>query len=304
MRASQILIMVILFHLPSMPIQAQNMKQKPVLAAVADLQGHRGCRGLMPENTIPAMVRALELGVNTLEMDVVITADSQVVLSHEPFFNHEISTMPETGARVTVEEEKGLNIYKMTYAEVKRFDVGTLPHPRFPEQKKMPAVKPLLADVILAVKEWCSAHNRPMPFFNIETKCTPATDGLYHPGPVEFSDLLIGVIKDQGITEKVIIQSFDFRTLKYIKSTYPGIYLAALIEGDDPHNLLGHIDALGFVPDIYSPAYERVNENLVGQCRELGMRLVPWTVNDPAIANSLKQLGVDAIITDYPDRIR
>ena len=101
-----------------------------------DKQGHRGCRGLMPENTIPAMLHALELNVTTLELDVVITKDKQVVLSHEPFFNHEITTKPD-GALVAEAEEKSLNIYQMTFEEVKRFDVGTRPHPRFPLQKKL-----------------------------------------------------------------------------------------------------------------------------------------------------------------------
>src|ERR1700754_3858617 len=112
-----------------------------------DKEGHRGCRGLMPENTIPAMMKALELGVTTLEMDAVITADNQVVLSHEPFFNHEITTKPD-GKLVTAQEEKSLNIYKMTYAQTQQYDVGLRPHPRFPQQQKLKATKPLLKEVI------------------------------------------------------------------------------------------------------------------------------------------------------------
>jgi glycerophosphoryl diester phosphodiesterase len=99
-----------------------------------DKQGHRGCRGLMPENTVPAMLNVLGMTVTTLEMDVVITKDKKVILSHEPFFNHEISTKPD-GSYVTEAEEKSLNIYKMTYEEVKKYDVGMKPHPRFPQQK-------------------------------------------------------------------------------------------------------------------------------------------------------------------------
>ncbi|HYO20902.1 MAG TPA: glycerophosphodiester phosphodiesterase family protein, partial [Flavisolibacter sp.] len=106
-----------------------------------DKQGHRGCRGLMPENTIAAMKKAIDLGVTTLEMDVVITADEKVVLSHEPFFNHEITTKPD-GSYVKEAEEKTLNIYQMTYDRVKSFDIGLKPHPRFPQQQKLPAVKP------------------------------------------------------------------------------------------------------------------------------------------------------------------
>src|SRR6185436_12863608 len=112
-----------------------------------DKQGHRGCRGLFPENTIPAMKNALDLGVTTLEMDAVITKDKQVVLSHEPWFGEEITTKPD-GTYMGNREERKFNIYWMTYEDVKTFDVGMKPHPRFPRQKKMKVVKPLLTDVI------------------------------------------------------------------------------------------------------------------------------------------------------------
>src|SRR3954471_9017628 len=100
-----------------------------------DWQGHRGCRGLMPENTIPAMLHAVDLGVSTLEMDAIITKDSQVILSHEPFLNHEITTKPD-GTYVNESEERQLNMYQLTYDEISHFDVGMKPHPRFPEQRK------------------------------------------------------------------------------------------------------------------------------------------------------------------------
>jgi glycerophosphoryl diester phosphodiesterase len=120
-----------------------------------DKQGHRGCRGLMPENTIPAMLKATALGVTTLETDVVITRDKQVVLSHEPFFNHEISTKPD-GAPVTEQEERSLNIYQMDYSQVRQFDVGLRPHPRFAQQQKLAAFKPLLAEMIDSVENYCT----------------------------------------------------------------------------------------------------------------------------------------------------
>ncbi len=303
MRILIICIICVVLPFLALPSQAQKMKKKTESPPVADLQGHRGCRGLMPENTIPAMIRALELGVNTLEMDVVITADKKVILSHEPFFNHEISKNLD-GSQVAEEQEKELNIYKMTYEEVRNYDVGSAPHPRFPEQKKMPVTKPLLADVINAVKEWCAFNKKSLPYFNIETKCTPETDDVFHPQPEEFVDLLVAVLEKNGILEKTIIQSFDFRTLIYTRANYPDILLAALIEMDDPGKLQRHLEKLGFIPDIYSPAYQRVNEYMVGQCKYLGMKLIPWTVNDEIVAYNLKQLGVDGLITDYPDRIK
>ncbi|WP_051268557.1 glycerophosphodiester phosphodiesterase family protein [Terrimonas ferruginea] len=265
-----------------------------------DTEGHRGARGLAPENTWPAFRTALDLGVTTLEMDAVITADKKVVLSHEPFFNHEISTHPD-GKPVTEAEEKQLNIFKMPYAEVARFDVGMRPHPRFPQQAKMKATKPLLADIIDSVRQYMMVSRRPFPYYNIETKTQPSTDNIYHPEPAEFVELLMNVIKEKQIEEQVIIQSFDFRTLQYLHKHYPAIKTAMLIEDNDPRDLTAQLKALGFTPYIYSPAYKRVTKELVEECHALQMRIVPWTVNTREEISQLKALGVSGIISDYPD---
>ena len=123
-----------------------------------DLEGHRGCRGLMPENTIPAMLKAIDLNVNTLEMDVVITADNKVVVSHDPFFSHEITTLP-AGDSILENEEQKYNIYKMTYDSVEKFDVGMRPHPRFPDQEKLNVQKPLLSTLIDSVESYLIKTN-------------------------------------------------------------------------------------------------------------------------------------------------
>src|SRR5688572_22072486 len=125
----------------------KKIPENKAIPASFDAQGHRGCRGLMPENTFQAMKEALDLGVTTLEMDIVFTKNMQPVLSHEPFFNHEITTKPD-GTYVTEAEERSLNIYKMSYEEVKTYDVGLKPHPRYPHQKKLAACKPLLSDLL------------------------------------------------------------------------------------------------------------------------------------------------------------
>ncbi len=147
-----------------------------------DTQGHRGCRGLMPENTIPAMIHALDLEVTTLEMDVVFTKDSVAILSHEPFFNHEITTKAD-GSFIDEREERQFNIFHMDFVETEKYDVGLKPHPRFPKQKKIAVNKPSLAAVFDAVKIYMQTHNRPSPYFNIETKSTPLTDNIFHPSP-------------------------------------------------------------------------------------------------------------------------
>jgi glycerophosphoryl diester phosphodiesterase len=270
------------------------------MPASFDKQGHRGCRGLFPENTIPAMKMALDLGVTTLEMDAVITKDKQVVLSHEPWFGEEITTKPD-GTYMGNREERKFNIYWMTYEDVKTFDVGMKPHPRFPRQKKMKAVKPLLADVIDSVKEYMMTRKRPMPYYNIETKSSPDYDGVFQPKPDEFVELLMSVIRSKGIEEYVIIQSFDFRTLQYLHEHYPSIKTAMLIEDYDRRDLDEQLKALGFVPTIYSPAFELVNDKLIKKCHKQDMKVIPWTVNEKEKIAELKKIGVDGIITDYPD---
>lgn len=265
-----------------------------------DIQGHRGCRGLMPENTIPAMIKAIQLGVTTLEMDAVITADNRVILSHEPFMSWEIATTPD-GSVFTYADEKKYNIYHMNYAEVQKWDVGSRPHARFLRQEKMQVAKPLLEDVIDSVELYIKEHQLQPVWYNIETKCQPSTDQIYHPEPGKFVDLLMAVIIQKKISDKVIIQSFDMRTLKIMHIKYPAVRTALLIEGMPKRSLGDNLQALGFIPSIYSPEYSLVNPQLVADCRLKGIRIIPWTVNDTASIARLKTMGVDGIITDYPN---
>jgi glycerophosphoryl diester phosphodiesterase len=265
-----------------------------------DKQGHRGCRGLMPENTIPAMLKALDFGVTTLEMDAIVTKDGQVILSHEPFFNHEITTKPD-GSFIDEKDERSFNIYQMTYAEVKRFDVGMKPHPRFAQQQKMKAVKPRLADMFDSVFRYMMTMRRPVPLYNIETKCLPATDNIYHPEPGPFVELLMKVIMEKGMEKYVTIQSFDFRSLQYLHQHYPDMQTAMLIEDDDKASFEEQLKKLGFTASIYSPHYSLVTPELVKQCHAKNMRLIPWTVNDKNEIERLKEMDVDGIISDYPN---
>ncbi len=271
-----------------------------ILGQPFDKQGHRGCRGLMPENTIPAMEHALGMGVTTLEMDISISKDKKVFLSHEPFFNHEITTKPD-GSFIEEKDEKNYNMYLMDYTDIITYDVGMKPHPRFPQQQKMKVVKPLLADVFATIKQEMMTRKRPYPFFNIETKTLPATDNTYHPTPAEFVELLMKVIKENSMEDFVIIQSFDFRTLQYLHKNYPTVKTAMLIEDFDKRTFEEQIKDLGFLPSIYSPAYVLVNEALVNKCHQQKIKIIPWTVNDKTKMAELKALGVDGIISDYPN---
>lgn len=273
-----------------------RMNTRPVF----DKEGHRGARGLMPENTLAAMKTAVDLGVTTLEMDVVLTSDGEVVLSHEPFFNHAITTKPD-GSFVAEEDEKSLNIYHMSYAEVKTYDVGRKPHPRFPQQQKIAAVKPLLRDVMDSIKTYCRQKGVPLPQFNIETKSQPATDNLYHPEPPAFVDRLMAIIRNEELEANTIIQSFDFRTLRYLQEHYPALRTSMLIEAYDQRSLDEQLTDLGFLPAIYSPAVELVTKELVEACHQQHIKIIPWTANTVVAMQALVDMGVDGLISDYPN---
>jgi glycerophosphoryl diester phosphodiesterase len=267
---------------------------------VFDKEGHRGCRGLMPENTIPAMLKALDLGVSTLEMDTHITKDRMVIISHDPYFNHDITTKPD-GKYLAPGDEKKLLLYGMNYSETQQYDVGLKPHPHFPRQEKIPVHKPLLRDLIDSVENYCVRKQIHLPFYNIETKSTPATDHINHPPPEEFVDLLMAVILSKHIENRTIIQSFDPRTLQVLHRKYPGVMTALLIERLNRSPIDDQLKQLGFIPTIYSPEYTLVTDSLLIKCHAANMKIIPWTVDDKINIERLKKMGVDGIITDYPD---
>jgi glycerophosphoryl diester phosphodiesterase len=266
-----------------------------------DLQGHRGCRGLMPENTIPAMIRALELGVTTLEMDVVVSRDSQVVVSHDPFMNADFCLRPDDRS-IERQEERDYRLYGMDYAEIARWDVGSKPYPKFPEQARMPVRKPRLEELIDSVEQYARKAGLPPPRYNIETKSRPAGDGVLHPDPETFVRLLMQVIMRKSIRDRVIIQSFDPRTLRIMHKTHPLMQASLLIEANDTKGLEARLAELGFWPSVYSPAWQLVTPELVKACHDKGIRILPWTVNEGSEMERLREMGVDGLITDHPDR--
>nr|WP_294877091.1 glycerophosphodiester phosphodiesterase family protein [uncultured Pedobacter sp.] len=268
------------------------------IAQKFDLQGNRGARGIMPENTIPGMLRALDLGVNTLNMNVVISKDKKVVLSQEPYFNFEISTSPD-GKPITLKNQKSYNMYKMDYADIKKFDVGSKVHSRFPYQEKMEAYKPLLEETIDSVESYAKKKKLPKPNFSIETKTIPKGDNEFHPEPAEFVDLIMEIVIKKRLTKRVTIQSFDVRTLQYLHENYPKIKTALLI--DEKIDFEVNIADLGFKPTVYSPYSVLVGKGLVERCHEAGVKIIPWTVNSIKDMKYLIGLGVDGVVTDYPN---
>jgi len=252
----------------------------------------------MPENTLPAMRKALQLGVTTLEMDTHISKDGQVLLSHDPYINPEHELLPG-GQEIPAADKKKYVLYQMDYSLIRAFDVGSKPHPKFPEQEKLPAYKPLLSEVIDFTQAYLSAQGLPQVFYNIETKSKPETDGRYHPAPEEFIFKLMAVLEEKKITPWVIIQSFDVRTLQVVHQKYPHVKTALLVE--NLKSLQANLQLLGYTPTIYSPYYKLVSPTLLKRAHAQGIKVIPWTVNTAAEISRLRQMGVDGIITDYPN---
>lgn len=289
---------LLLFTLSLIIVSCQNThKTMQTTNEAFDIQGHRGCRGLMPENTIPAFLKAIDIGVTTLELDVVVSKDGQLVVSHEPYLSPIICTGT---AGENFEDEKKYNLYQMTYAEISKCNCGSKVHPKYPEQQKMKVSKPLLTDMIDAVENYLKQKKLPPIKYNIETKSEPKTDNIAHPTPAVFVDLLYKTLKAKGILGRATVQSFDVRTLQEIKKLNKQLSLALLIESSPYFEK--NIEILGFKPAIYSPYFALVTDALVAYCKKENIKLIPWTVNDYQTMLLLKKQGVDGLITDYPDR--
>jgi glycerophosphoryl diester phosphodiesterase len=264
-----------------------------------DKEAHRGGRGLMPENTIPAMLHAIDLDVTTLEMDTHISKDRQVVVSHDPYFNENITTTPE-GKSLTKEEARLRILYSMSYDSIAKYDVGLKPYPAFPQQQKIAVHKPLLSALIDATESYARQRGRNL-MYNIEIKSKKDGDKKFHPPVEEFVDRVMQVVNEKGISARTIIQSFDERALQVMHRKYPQVATSLLIEANEKRSLDEQLHQLGFTPNIYSPNFSLVTPSLLQECHQKKIKVIPWTVNDVEEMKRQKQLGVDGIISDYPD---
>lgn len=266
-----------------------------------NIQGHRGARGLMPENTIPSFLKALDLQVTTLELDTYISKDEKVVVSHDPVFISEITLTP-SGRPIEKSEEKNLVLYKMNYADIKKYDVGSKYYPAFPHQKKIKTYKPLLSDVIEASEKYAQKINRELPvYYNIEIKSSPDNDGKYYASLPKYVDQVMEVIIQKNISSRVSITSFDVRALQYMHKNYPGIKLSLTANSQDSLTLSDRLKKLGFKPDIFTIDLLGVSNALVKECAAKGIKFIPYIVNNKTEMRKLIALGVDGIITDYPN---
>lgn len=261
-----------------------------------DVQGHRGARGLYPENTIYGFIEALKLGVTTLELDLVVSGDGQVVVSHEPILSKEIC-IDTTGNNL----DTLINLYQLPYSEIEKYDCGSLFVERFPNQEKRALSKPLLEVVFTEIEQFIADNDLQKVNYNIELKTTIETDSIFHPHPHEFSDLVYQLITEFDLWERVNIQSFDFRTLKYFHKAYPNVRLALLIENGLTWE--ENIDSLGFIPEIYSCYFPLLTEKIISDLQSNKMLVIPWTVNEEKDIAKMIEWNVDGIISDYPSSV-
>lgn len=280
-----------------------------------DAQGHRGARGLMPENTLPAFACALAIGVSTLELDCAVTADDVAVVSHNPALDPDITRLDGRWL-----DAPGPPIRSLAFATLQRYDLGasrpgSATAHRFPQQRALDGVRmPRLAEVFELAARTNATHVR----FNIETKIDPTRPALTV-APHAFVQAIMRDVLAAGLHERVMIQSFDWRTLSIVRRAYPGVPVACLTScAADDYTVTplwndglrvethGSVAALVHATGacVWSPRLEDLDRAALDAAHALGLRVIPWTANDPQDIARLMDWGVDGLISDYPDRLR
>lgn len=283
-----------------------NREQEPKLQEASientriQVQGHRGDRGSFPENSIPAFISAVKKGADVIELDVVISKDRKVVVSHEPFM-HSLYVLTPSGDSISKENQEKFNLYEMPYDSIRKFDVGSKGNRLFPEQQKQKTYKPLLAEAIDSVENYIEKNKLDEVSYNIEVKSSENKYGSYQPDPKEFVELVMQVIEAKNLQKKINLQSFDTNILNEIHQKYPGVETSYLVYTE---GIQENLELLNFQPEIYSPNYELVKDTaFVDSIKSMDMKLIPWTVNEPEAIRKMIDLEVDGIITDYPGRV-
>jgi glycerophosphoryl diester phosphodiesterase len=268
-----------------------------------EVHGHRGCRGLLPENTLPAFLHALAIGVDVLELDVVISYDQQVVVSHEPWLSARLGRGPQ-GQILDATNERLFSLYQLSYPLIQGCTVGEWPHPDFPEQQPVLSYRPLLREVLQQVEATCQQLGRPAVGFSVEVKSSPAGDSVFHPDPAAFVDLVVAELQAADVLPRTTLLSFDPRILQVARHAYPGLPLCLLVEDELPA-VADLFAELGFEPEVLGPDFQLLSTKLVKELRTTypALRLVPWTVNTMSDLRLVRSWNVDGITTDYPNRL-
>lgn len=265
-----------------------------------NVQGHRGARGFYPENSIYGFCKAIEMGVHTIELDVVVSKDAQIVVSHDPYLNSAICKGPQ-GEAIAKGKEKTYNLFQMSYEEIEKCDCGSNGNSNFPEQVKMKSVKPTLEETFSRIEYFIEQNQLQEVAYNIEIKSSKKGDDSFHPKPEVFVELVVKLIEKYGLENRTYIQSFDGRVLEVVHKNYPNLRTSLLVGLS--LSPIRTLKRLSFIPNYLSPNYRLVNAGLVTYCKENGIQLVPWTVNNPSDIKNMLDLGVDGIISDFPNRV-
>lgn len=263
--------------------------------ACFDVQGHRGARSLWPENSIPGFEYATALGVTTLEMDVVVLESGDVLVSHEPWLNPLICTSPNRKAWAV---DSVMGIYHMPLSEIQKCDCGSLGNAKFPAQRRVPTFKPTLNQVVEAVSKVERPSGMLPVRFNIEIKFNPLEVGQFYPEAAEAAKTVLAVLRHLDVLERSTVQSFSAEVMEAVQAEASGVATAWLMEEDMPvEEALG---LLSFLPDVYSPQHALLTAEEVMHAHRLGVKVLPWTVNEVARMRELIGWGVDGLITDDP----
>lgn len=275
-------------------IQAQKSSASPGFFIIA----HRGARGAMPENSIPAMKKAIDHGANTLEFDIHISKDRQVVVYHDASLNPDYTTAAD-GSEIPKDKRSEYILYKMNYEEIKKFDIGSKHYPAFPQQKKMFTYAPLLSELIDSVEAYTKEKKKAPVWYLVEIKSNEKTDGIEQPVPAEYMDILMELLDKKQLGSRLLIQSFDMRPLKVLHEKNPELSLGFLTS-DKTKTFTENLGLLGFTPYFYNPNQQLVTDQLIKECHSKNIKIAPWTVNDTTVIKNLRSMGVDGIISDYP----
>jgi glycerophosphoryl diester phosphodiesterase len=256
--------------------------------------GHRGCRGLYPENTLEGFAHAIDLGVDGIEWDVIVSQDGQLVISHEPYLDASYC-LGADGKEISAADGKKINFYELSAEEIRRFDCGSKPYPKYPEQKKMATYKPL-------VQEAFNRLNLSNTTILFEIKSEQPDYGEFQPMPEEYAQIIANEVAYFAHKQNIIFMCFDPQLLEALHKLLPD-YRYVYLTYKPFTSVKKFLEDISFTPYALGMYHPTVRKKDVKYLHERDVKLFAWTVNKVNQADKLKRYGVDGIITDYPDRI-
>jgi glycerophosphoryl diester phosphodiesterase len=263
-----------------------------------EIQAHRGARSFFPENTLQAFCKAADLGVRVVELDLVVSKDHNIVVSHDPWLAAPLCSDP-LGHPLSPEDRLHYRMYDMTYSDIAQYGCG-LPHPSFPLQQPIASSKPLLSSLFTEVDAYMASEGMKWQLiYNLEIKSWPDKDWIFHPAPDLYAALVLRMVENAGLSDRVRIQSFDYRVVREAWKLNSQLCYGLLI--DDMENMERFLPALGFKPRYVNPHVSLVDDKLTEYLHAQDIRMIPWTVNRKEEMLAMKHIGATGIITDFPE---